>query len=161
MLQHSDTGGYAREDSWYAGAQNPPPAEPLYRTNLNIRYSALSKALDNVSAGRLDEHAAEILFSARGEAFLDVISAADERRQQRNGDTVTYVVNRNINYTNLCTYGCGFCAFSKGRVSLGHRDRPYDLPLEEIARRAVEAWDRGASEVCLQGGIGPRYTGHT
>jgi FO synthase len=161
LLQHSDTGGYAREDSWYAGAQNPPPAEPLYRTNLNIRYSALSKALDNVSAGRLDEHAAEILFSARGEAFLDVISAADERRQQRNGDTVTYVVNRNINYTNLCTYGCGFCAFSKGRVSLGHRDRPYDLPLEEIARRAVEAWDRGASEVCLQGGIGPRYTGHT
>jgi len=161
LLKHSDTDGYAREDSWYAGAQTSPPAEPQYRTNLNIRYGALSKALDNVSAGRLDEHAVEALFSARGEAFHDVVIAADELRQIRNGDTVTYVVNRNINYTNLCTYGCGFCAFSKGRVSQGFRDRPYDLPLEEIAHRAVEARDRGASEVCLQGGIGPRYTGDT
>jgi FO synthase len=74
---------------------------------------------------------------------------------------VTYVVNRNINYTNICTYGCTFCAFSKGRHNLGHRDTPYDLDLEEIANRTAEAWQRGATEVCLQGGIKPSYTGHT
>ncbi len=78
-----------------------------------------------------------------------------------NGDTVTYVINRNINYTNLCTYGCRFCAFSKGRLSAGHRDAPYDLPLEEIAAGTREAEVRGATEVCLQGGIAPRYTGRT
>ena len=77
------------------------------------------------------------------------------------GDTVTYIVNRNINYTNICTYGCKFCAFSKGRHNLGHRDAPYDLDLEEIANRTAEAWARGATEVCLQGGIKPSYTGHT
>ena len=87
--------------------------------------------------------------------------AADRLRAARVGDTVTYVVNRNINYTNICTYGCKFCAFSKGRHNLGHRDAPYDLDLEEIAHRTAEAWARGATEVCLQGGIKPGYTGHT
>jgi FO synthase len=71
------------------------------------------------------------------------------------------VVNRNINYTNVCSYACSFCAFSKGKLSDDLRGRPYDLALEEIARRTVEAWQRGATEVCLQGGIHPAYTGDT
>jgi FO synthase len=74
---------------------------------------------------------------------------------------VTYVVNRNINYTNICTYGCRFCAFSKGRDSFESREKPYDLGLDEIAKRTREAWNRGATEVCLQGGIHPDYTGET
>ena len=88
--------------------------------------------------------------------------AADELRAARVGDTVTYIVNRNINYTNICTYGCKFCAFSKGRHNLGHRDKPYDLDLEEIAQpHAPRPGQRGATEVCLQGGIQPGYTGDT
>ncbi|MCH8926781.1 MAG: 5-amino-6-(D-ribitylamino)uracil--L-tyrosine 4-hydroxyphenyl transferase CofH [Proteobacteria bacterium] len=77
------------------------------------------------------------------------------------GETVGYVVTRNINYTNFCTYGCGFCAFSKGRTHEHLRGRPYDLDLDEIGRRAAEAWARGATEICLQGGIHPDYTGDT
>jgi FO synthase len=77
------------------------------------------------------------------------------------GDRVTYVVNRNINYTNICSFRCTFCAFSKGKLAKNLRGRPYDLDLDEIARRSVEAWARGATEVCLQGGIHPDYTGET
>ena len=87
--------------------------------------------------------------------------AADELRQAVSGDTVRYVVNRNINYTNICYYRCKFCAFSKGKTHEALRGTPYDLDWEEIVRRAQEAWDRGATEVCLQGGIHPDYTGAT
>lgn len=73
---------------------------------------------------------------------------------------MAYVVNRNINYTNICTYKCGFCAFSKGNGDEALRGRPYDLDQSEISRRVIEAWERGATEVCL-GGIHPRYTGET
>jgi FO synthase len=75
------------------------------------------------------------------------------------GDTVRYVVNRNINYTNVCYFKCQFCAFSKGKLSENLRGRPYDLTPEEISRRVTEAWQRGATEVCMQGGIHPEYTG--
>ena len=75
--------------------------------------------------------------------------------------TVRYVVNRNINYTNICYYRCKFCAFSKGKTHEALRGTPYDLDLDEIVRRSREAWDRGATEVCLQGGIHPDYTGAT
>ncbi len=109
----------------------------------------------------LTEEEIVTLFQARGDDFSAVCAAADRLRARRNGDTVTYVVNRNINYTNICTYGCRFCAFSKGRHNLGHRDKPYDISLAEIAHRTREAWDRGATEVCLQGGIRPGYTGRT
>ena len=80
---------------------------------------------------------------------------------QVNGDTVSYVVTRNINYTNICYFRCQFCAFSKGKLSENLRGRPYDLDLDEIVRRCEEAWERGATEVCLQGGIHPEYTGAT
>src|SRR5262249_39116597 len=75
------------------------------------------------------------------------------------GDEVTYAVTRNINYTNVCYFRCGFCAFSKGRLAANLRGRPYLVPLDEIVRRCREAWDRGAVEVCLQGGIHPGFTG--
>ncbi|MDN5874194.1 MAG: 5-amino-6-(D-ribitylamino)uracil--L-tyrosine 4-hydroxyphenyl transferase CofH, partial [Sinobacteraceae bacterium] len=90
-----------------------------------------------------------------------VCAAADELRRQMNGDVVSFVVNRNINYTNICAYRCQFCAFAKGKTTEDLRGKPYDLPLEEIQRRAREAWDRGATEVCMQGGIHPSYTGAT
>jgi FO synthase len=76
-----------------------------------------------------------------------------------NGDDVTYVVTRNINYTNVCYFRCGFCAFSKGKLAENLRGAPYLVPLEEVVRRCREAWDRGAVEVCLQGGIHPAFTG--
>ncbi len=161
LLKQSDGEGYAREDDWFAGSDTLPPADGVCSPRLNVRHHAMSRALENVAAGRLDEAGISQLFAARGAAFDEVVSAADTQRRGRNGDAVTYVVNRNINYTNLCTYGCRFCAFSKGRISQGHRDKPYDLTLDEISGRASEAWARGASEVCLQGGIGARYTGDT
>jgi FO synthase len=101
------------------------------------------------------------LFAARGEAFAAVCRAADRLRQRVSGDTVSYVVTRNINYTNICYFRCQFCAFSKGKLSENLRGRPYDLDLPEIQRRVEEAWDRGATEVCMQGGIHPEYTGAT
>ena len=76
-----------------------------------------------------------------------------------NGDVVSYVVTRNINYTNICSFKCQFCAFSKGKMSENLRGRPYDLNMREVADRVIEAWQRGASEVCMQGGIHPSYTG--
>jgi FO synthase len=99
------------------------------------------------------------LFEARGEAFDEVCQGADELRAEVQGDAVSFVINRNINYTNICYFKCRFCAFSKGKVSADLRDRPYDLGLDEIQLRTVEANELGATEVCLQGGIHPRYTG--
>ena len=74
---------------------------------------------------------------------------------------MSFVVNRNINYTNICYFKCQFCAFSKGKLSENLRGRPYDLDMDEIQRRVIEAWDRGATEVCMQGGIHPEYTGQS
>ena len=114
-----------------------------------------------MSGRRLDEHEIARLFQARGDEYAAVCSAADALRQETSGDTITYVVTRNINYTNVCTFKCQFCAFSKGKLSENLRGKPYTLTLEEIARRTREAWDRGATEVCMQGGIDPSFTGRT
>jgi 7,8-didemethyl-8-hydroxy-5-deazariboflavin synthase CofH subunit len=102
----------------------------------------------------------EDLFRARGDQVDAVAHVADELRRRAVGETVTYVVNRNINYTNLCYFKCGFCAFSKGPRSLNLRGEPYLMGLDEIVERAREAWDRGATEVTLQGGIHPDFTGN-
>jgi FO synthase len=99
------------------------------------------------------------LFSARGPEVRAVAGLADELRAQAVGDTVTWVHNRNINYTNVCTFKCRFCGFSKGPLSLNLRGTPYLLTLEDIASRTREAWDIGATEVCLQGGIHPDFDG--
>ena len=102
----------------------------------------------------------EKLFRARGDQVDSIAHVADVLRERAVGDTVTYVVNRNINYTNLCYFRCGFCAFSKGPRSLNLRGEPYLMGLDEIVEKAVEAWDRGATEVTLQGGIHPDFTGN-
>jgi len=102
----------------------------------------------------------ESLFRARGDQIDAIAHVADVLRERAVGDTVTYVVNRNINYTNLCYFRCGFCAFSKGPRSLNLRGEPYLMGLDEIVERAVEAWGRGATEVTLQGGIHPDFTGN-
>jgi FO synthase len=99
------------------------------------------------------------LFEARGAERERVFAAADRLRREACGDEVTYVVTRNVQYTNVCYFRCGFCAFSKGRLAANLRGAPYLVPLDEIARRAVEAWERGATEICLQGGIHPAFTG--
>ncbi len=100
-----------------------------------------------------------MLFGARGSEVEAVAAAADELRARSAGDTVTYVANRNINYTNQCTYHCGFCAFSQGSRHAAGRTAPYLLDVDEVARMAQDAWEGGATEVCLQGGIHPRFTG--
>jgi FO synthase len=101
------------------------------------------------------------LLEARGRERERVFAAADRLRREVCGDEVTYVVTRNIQYTNVCYFRCGFCAFSKGKLAANLRGPAYLLPLEEIVRRSVEAWERGATEVCLQGGIHPSFTGDT
>jgi FO synthase len=159
LLRLSDAQGYARDDCWVAGSASHPPPPP---SAPRIRRTNADRILSRATAGhRLDATEIEALFGLRGPAFDDLCIAADELRRATVGDVVTHVVNRNINYTNICTYRCGFCAFSKGRRSAGLRGPGYNLPLEEIVARAQEAWSLGASEVCLQGGIHPSYTGET
>ena len=127
---------------------------------LDQRRPTLTAIIEKALAGRtLSQDEIVGLFRARGPDFAAVCTAADELRRAVNGDVVSYVVTRNINYTNICYFRCQFCAFSKGSMSENLRGRPYDLLLEEIAQRTREAWTRGACEVCMQGGIHPSYTG--
>ncbi|MGE3876765.1 MAG: 5-amino-6-(D-ribitylamino)uracil--L-tyrosine 4-hydroxyphenyl transferase CofH, partial [Parvibaculaceae bacterium] len=158
VLRHADMEGFAREHAWSPGALGVVPA-----ARISPRVDAtLDGLIAKASSGqRLSEAEVVRLFSARGGDVGAICAAADELRQRESGDVVRYVVNRNINYTNVCVYRCGFCAFSKGKTHEHLRGRPYDLSFEEIRRRVQEAWDRGATEVCMQGGINPHYTGET
>jgi FO synthase len=165
-LRQQDAQGFAREDSWAPGTGETLPAAHVARIGSAPSSSGtgaeVEGILDRAAQGkRLGEVEIARLFEARGPEFAAVCREADSLRAARCGETATYVVNRNINYTNICTYGCKFCAFSKGRHSFEEREKPYDLGLDEIAQRTAEAWDRGATEVCLQGGIRPGYTGET
>src|SRR5262249_34864422 len=112
-------------------------------------------------ANRIGEQDVERLFEARDSEFVAVCQAADELRASAVGDTATYVVNRNINYTNICTYGCGFCAFSKGKRNRDGAETLYSLKLEEVGAWFREAGARGAPEVCLRGGIPRIFRGKT
>jgi FO synthase len=124
--------------------------------------SALAPILSKAAKGAaLSESDIVELFRARGSDFSAVCAAADALRRDAVGDAATYVVTRNINYTNICGYRCQFCAFSKGKTAEHLRGRPYNLRLDEIADHARDAWARGATEVCMQGGIHPDYTGQT
>ncbi len=116
----------------------------------------LERSLSDIPPSRAE---VERLFRARGPEVDAIALVADELRRRRVGAVVTYVVNRNINYTNQCYFRCGFCAFSKGPRSLNLRGEPYLLEIHEVVARTVEAWERGATEVCLQGGIHPEFTG--
>ena len=160
-LRASDGEGWAREDRWVVGSGDAPRL-PASLDAAHGSASSVATIIARARAGkRLEISEIETLYRARGTDFTDVCTAADALRREVNGDTVTYVVNRNINYTNVCGYRCQFCAFSKGRMAESLRGDPYDLPVEEVVRRAREAWERGATEVCLQGGIHPDYTGET
>ena len=173
VLAASDGQGLGRDSRWHAGdaeqvSEDAPAGgdaglahESARRVRSRVSPS-LGSVLDRVREGApLDEGQVVRLFEARGGEARAVCEAADRLRRERNGDVVSYVVNRNINYTNVCYFKCRFCAFSKGRLSANLRGRPYDLDLDEIGRRTREAWERGATEVCLQGGIHPDYTGET
>ena len=155
LRRTSDAESLARSEPWTPGAGDAPPAMP------NIGPSGLlTPIIARAHAGHeLSEAELVELFSARGQSFAEVCAAADALRRETSGDRVSYVVTRNINYTNICSYHCSFCAFSKGKTAETLRGRSYDLDVNEIQRRCVEAWKRGAVEVCLQGGIHPDYTG--
>jgi len=165
LLHRIDSDGYARADGWSPGMTDAPPALELAAAGASwgaVCSTEIGTTLAQAASGEtLGEDQIVRLFRARGTDFTAVCAAADELRARVNGETVSYVVNRNINYTNICSYRCQFCAFAKGKAAENLRGKPYDLPLEEIQRRTREAWARGATEVCMQGGIHPSYTGAT
>ncbi len=164
VLQQVDGAGFARIDSWRTGQSTSLPTletRLLSADGLQPGCGLQTVLAAACSGQRLDEQTIASLFAARGDDFAYICQQADQLRLQCNGDSVSYVVNRNINYTNVCYFNCRFCAFSKGKSRDNLRGRPYDLSLDEILRRCREAWQRGATEVCLQGGIHPHYTGST
>jgi FO synthase len=165
VLRAIDATGYPREDDWSPGARVAVPElrlRPVPAAGPRIGNSPVYQLANRAANGlRLSESEIVTLFEARGREQEILRAAADDLRTAVVGDTVTYIVTRNINYTNICGFKCGFCAFSKGRGPRELREAAYDLPLEEIQARACDARQRGAVEVCLQGGIHPRYDGRT
>jgi FO synthase len=146
-----------RSTQWYSGANNKPP---ILIPGVAKISSELREIFDGVESGELpNEQQIVALFRARGREMNAVAEFADDLRKRAVGDTVTWVHNRNINYTNVCTFKCKFCGFSKGPLSLNLRGTPYLLTLDDIAQRAAQAWEMGASEVTLQGGIHPDFDG--
>jgi len=186
VLDASDAEGLGRDHPWASGSEVPPPllvgarvapgtgsgdgtgsssataatpAAPPVAT-LASTGSAVGEVLAAVMDGTaVGEDEIVTLFGARGPEVRSVAAVADQLRIDAVGDEVTFVNNRNINYTNVCTFKCKFCAFSKGPLSLNLRGRPYLLELSEISERVAEAEARGATEVCLQGGIHPNFDG--
>jgi FO synthase len=166
---HGDPSTFRPPTRWEGteGPVHPPPTATVARKRARQRAGSVPKASHPVAAALakvgegidLDEDDLVALLRARGRDVEAVTSAADRLRGEVCGDEVTYVVTRNINYTNVCYFRCGFCAFSKGRLAANLRGLPYLVPIDEIVRRCREAWDRGAVEVCLQGGIHPAFTG--
>jgi len=163
LLNRIDGDGMPRLDDWSPGQTGELPEREisLVRKARSVKPQAdLARVLARAQRGvALNEAEITGLFRARDDEFAAVCAAADDLRREANGDVVSYVVTRNINYTNICSFKCQFCAFSKGKMSENLRGRPYDLDLAEVADRVREAWERGASEVCMQGGIHPSYTG--
>jgi FO synthase len=175
-LRSADGAGLARMHPFVTGTQDVGIATDGWRSSINGAVQpceVLETGIDTMSHDMaallqrcadgdallrdpLSKDDIELLFHARGDAFDAVCAAADAVRLATCGDTVTYVVNRNINYTDVCTLSCTFCAFSKT-----NRQEAYLVPPEEVGRRALEAWHRGATEVCLQGGIHPEFTGNS
>ena len=157
--RQTDTRGLPIIESWRAGNEEAPPC--LFREGRTHARPGIEAIIARATAGdRLDIADIETLFAADGPDVALIAGAADDLRKRTAGDAISYVVNRNINYTNICLYRCTFCAFSKG----GNKDMrgpAYLIDESEIARRAAEAVERGATEVCLQGGIHPDFDGHT
>jgi FO synthase len=163
VLDRSDAESLGRDDRWAAGEQVPPPLlvrsgppGPAPARHGGRVAEILAGVLDGQQVG---EDEIVDLFAARGPEVRAVAEVADELRRREAGEVVTFVRNRNLNYTNVCTFRCRFCAFSKGPLSLNLRGAPYLLGLDEVTRRVVEADARGATEVTLQGGIHPSFDG--
>ena len=166
ILELSDSSRYGRHDQWRCGESLSIPASGKHDLWVNKISGDVSheikKILDKSIHGfDLDHDEITKLFHTRGDDYHLVLNHADRLRQKINGDEVTYVITRNINYTNICKYSCHFCAFSKGKTKENLRGKPYLINNDEVADRASEAWSKGAHEVCLQGGIHPHYDGYT
>ena len=167
VLRHLDASGLARDDRFAVGrSPKVPRHDPVLAAlprRARMQTSGPPRVADALEKVReeieLEEDDIVELFSARGPGLHAVLKAADRLRQEVCGDAVSYVVTRNINYTNVCYFRCGFCGFSKGKLADNLRGPAYIVPLAEIVRRSREAWERGAVEVCLQGGIHPGFTG--
>lgn len=159
ILRAVDGRGLPREVDWHPGTGAAAPERlPSLVTG---RDPQIAVVLGLVEQGEeLSQREIARLFTAEGRDFDAVCRLADDLRADRVGDTITHVINRNINYTNICVHRCGFCAFSKGSTR-SERGPAYTIDHAEIARRVVEAHQRGATEVCLQGGIHPSYDGNT
>ena len=156
VLAAADAHSLARNDAWYSGTDHTPPARPTSSTTT----SAVAEILERYVPGYEFDRAELItLFGAREGDYNAVVDLADAVRSDLVGDEISFVINRNINYTNVCTFKCRFCAFSKGPLSLNLRGDPYLLTLDEISERVREAEERGATEVCMQGGIHPNFDG--
>jgi FO synthase len=182
VIDASDAEGLARDDPWCSGGSQPPPilvgpphrlvppstlragarqdpAPIAFGAPVEVR-GAVGEVIDGVALGQqVGEDEIVTLFAARGHEVRAVAELADDLRARSVGPVVTFVANRNVNYTNICTFKCRFCAFSKGPLSLDLRGTPYLLDLDEITARVVEAEEAGATEVCLQGGIHPSFDG--
>jgi len=176
VLDRADADDLGREDPWCSGGVELPPllvgvgpvsleggtvpSGPSASRRMASVAGAVAEVLAGVGRGQeVDEDEIVTLFSARGPEVRAVAEVADQVRRDEVGDVVTWVANRNINYTNVCTFKCKFCAFSKGPLSLNLRGAPYLLELSDITARVVEAEEAGATEVCLQGGIHPSFDG--
>ncbi|MEC7810199.1 MAG: 5-amino-6-(D-ribitylamino)uracil--L-tyrosine 4-hydroxyphenyl transferase CofH [Actinomycetota bacterium] len=182
VMELSDSSGYARSDPlnklqnsneiklddseesspidsvWFSGS---PGYLPLLIHSSKKPKGELKNAIAAVEAGEeADAEMLELFLSARGSEISAVAELADQLRKIAVGDKITWVANRNINYTNVCTFKCRFCGFSKGPLSLNLRGTPYLLEMDEIAARVAEAARAGATEVCLQGGIHPDFDGN-
>lgn len=179
VMELSDSSGYARSDPleaeilktldesekpsesnevWFSGSPGPVPVLINSLTKIG---GAIKSALSAVADGEeANDEMLEIFLSARGSEISAVAELADDLRSKAVGNKITWVANRNINYTNVCTFKCRFCGFSKGPLSLNLRGTPYLLEMDEIAARVAEAARAGATEVCLQGGIHPDFDGN-
>ena len=163
FLQLRDVRGYKRfPTNWSPGSGKEIPKLNGLTYNLSSSFKSTNfeKILSKAQEGNeISNDELEELFKTSGKYINKIAEVADNLNRSINKDDVTFVKNRNINYTNQCYFKCGFCGFSKGPKSLNFKEKPYNLEPQEVVKRSVEAFNDGASEVCLQGGIHPEYTG--
>ena len=163
FLQLRDVRGYKRfPANWSPGSgKEIPKLNGLtYNVSSSFKSTNFEKILSKAQEGNeINNDELEELFKTSGMHINKIAEVADNLNRSINKDDVTFVKNRNINYTNQCYFKCGFCGFSKGPKSLNLKEKPYNLEPQEVVKRSVEAFNDGASEVCLQGGIHPEYTG--
>ncbi len=155
-LAASDAVGLKRSENWAPGTTASLPGAPSPGTARQAFHSVLTRA---EAGAELEEDEIRALLEARGDEVVKLAAVADAVRREICGDVVTYVINRNINYTNICYFRCQFCAFSKGRMSENLRGKPQLMEVDQVVAIAREAVERGATEVCMQGGIHPDFTG--